>query len=131
MTNEQRSNLITQACSARTNAHAPYSHFAVGAALLTETGEVFVGVNVENASFGLTICAERVAFGTAIAAGYRKFQALAVATPGGHSPCGACRQVAVEFCDNLAVLLIDTDSPDHVTETDIQTLLPGRFDFPQ
>lgn len=131
MTNEQRSNLITQACSARTNAYAPYSHFAVGAALLTETGEVFVGVNVENASFGLTICAERVAFGTAIAAGYRKFQALAVATSGGHSPCGACRQVAVEFCDKLAVLLIDTDSPDHVTETDIQTLLPGRFDFPQ
>lgn len=127
MTNDQRSNLIRLACEARQHAHAPYSHFRVGAALLTESGEIIVGCNVENASYGLTMCAERVAFGTAIALGHRRFQALAVATPGGHSPCGACRQVAAEFCDDLPVLLIDADQLDRTAETNLQELLPGRF----
>jgi cytidine deaminase len=125
----ERAKLIKAACEARQKAHAPYSKFLVGAALLTESGEIIVGSNVENASYGLTICAERVAFGTAIASGHRRFQALAVATAGGHAPCGACRQVASEFCDDLLVLLLDAECPDRVIETRLAELLPGRFVF--
>ncbi len=131
MTDDQRSELIRLACEARKNAHAPYSKFLVGAALLTESGEIISGCNVENASYGLTICAERVAFSTAVAAGHRRFQALAIATPGGHPPCGACRQFAAEFCDDLPILLIDSDRPAHVSENNLRELLPGRFEFPQ
>lgn len=129
MTNDQRSDLIRLACEARKNAHAPYSKFLVGAALLTEFGEIICGCNVENASFGLTICAERVAFSTAIAAGHRRFRALAIATSGGHPPCGACRQFAAEFCEDLPILLIDCDQPDQVSESNLRVLLPGRFEF--
>ena len=130
MTDLERTELIAHACSVRKQAHAPYSKFLVGAALLTETGQYIVGSNIENASYGLTICAERVAFGTAITAGHRRFQALAIATSGGHAPCGACRQVASEFCDDLPILLIDADHPDRVVETSLAQLLPGRFVFP-
>jgi cytidine deaminase len=84
---------------------------------------------VENASYGLTICAERSAVTSAIAAGEKDWLAMAVATPGGHSPCGACRQVIVEFAPNLPILLVDSDHPDKVVETDMTTLLPGRFVF--
>ena len=80
--------LLNEARNATKHSYAPYSRFLVGAALLTESGEIVCGCNVENASYGLTICAERVAFGTAIAAGHRQFQALAIATSGGHPPCG-------------------------------------------
>ena len=131
MTNDQRCKLIRHAREVRTNAHAPYSKFLVGAALLTESGEFISGCNVENASYGLTICAERVALSTAIAAGHRRFQALAIATPGGHPPCGACRQFAAEFCDDLPILLVDSDQSDHVSESNLRELLPGRFEFPQ
>ena len=127
MTASERSDLIRRACEARQNAHAPYSKFLVGAAVLTESGEIISGCNVENASYGLTICAERVAIGTAIAAGHRRFQALAIATSGGHSPCGACRQFAAEFCESLLVLLIDTDHPERIAESNLRELLPGRF----
>ena len=130
MTEHERTNLIAQACAARQTAHAPYSKFSVGAALLTESGEIILGSNIENASYGLTICAERVAFGTAITSGHRRFQALAVATVGGHAPCGACRQVASEFCDELLGLLIDADRPERIVEATLAELLPGRFVFP-
>lgn len=130
MTDLERTELIAHACSVRKHAHAPYSKFLVGAALLTESGEYIVGSNIENASFGLTICAERVAFGTAITGGHRRFQALAIATSGGHAPCGACRQVASEFCDDLPILLIDADHSDRVVETSLAQLLPGQFVFP-
>ena len=129
MTDHQRSDLIRSACEARTNAHAPYSKFLVGAALLTESGEIVCGCNVENASYGLTICAERVALSTAVACGHRRFQALAIATSGGHPPCGACRQFAAEFCDDLPILLIDSDQPDRVSESNLRELLPGRFEL--
>lgn len=129
MTTAERSELIRLACEARTQAHAPYSKFLVGAALLTESGEIVCGCNVENASYGLTICAERVAFAAAIAAGHRRFQALALATSGGRTPCGACRQFAAEFCEDLPILLIDSDQPDRVSETTLCELLPGRFEF--
>ena len=127
MTASDQSDLIRHACEARQRAHAPYSKFLVGAALITDSGEIISGCNVENASYGLTICAERVVFGTAVAAGHRRFQALAIATSGGHPPCGACRQFAAEFCEGLLILLIDADHPDRITETNLHDLLPGRF----
>lgn len=92
--------LLARAAQALESAHAPYSRFRVGAALLAADGAVFVGCNVENASYGLTICAERVAVATAVAAGKREFAAMAIVAAGGTVPypCGACRQVLAEFC---------------------------------
>jgi cytidine deaminase len=138
LTAQQRKKLIQASCDIRKQAHAPYSKFQVGAALLTASGKIFTGCNVENASYGLTNCAERTAIFTAVAAGEGKtgkknnWVAMAVATPGGHSPCGACRQVLVEFAPELPILLVDSDKPnaaDGVHETDMKTLLPGRFIF--
>jgi cytidine deaminase len=98
--------LIEAAWQTRDRAHAPYSKFHVGAALLAG-GRVFTGCNVENLSFGLSMCAERVAVGTAIAAGSRKIEAVAVVADTGVpiSPCGACRQVLAEFGDPLICLV--------------------------
>jgi len=91
--------LVNEAWQAREKAYAPYSNFAVGAALLATDGRVFIGCNVENISYGLTNCAERVAIGAAVAAGVREFLAVAVVADTGVpiSPCGACRQVLAEF----------------------------------
>jgi cytidine deaminase len=130
ITAEQRQALIATACDIRKHSHAPYSKFHVGAALLTATGEIIAGCNVENASYGLTICAERAAIFTAIAAGKRQWLAMAIATPGGFTPCGACRQVIAEFAPDLPILLVDGDNPGSVQETDMQTLLPGKFTLP-
>lgn len=97
--------LAARAWGAREKAYSPYSKFAVGAALATENGEIFVGCNIENASFGLTICAERVAVGAAVAAGFRKFSAIALAaeTEEAVAPCGACRQFLAEFNPSLQI----------------------------
>jgi cytidine deaminase len=121
------SNLIDAAIQVRDNAHAPYSQFQVGAAVLTASGEVFAGCNVENASYGLTICAERVAVGSAVAAGHKEIIAVAVATSGGHSPCGACRQVLSEFGPAMEVILIDADDPTQTRTTTLAALLPEQF----
>ncbi|MFT7303372.1 MAG: cytidine deaminase, partial [Akkermansiaceae bacterium] len=110
----------------RGNSYSPYSNFAVSAALLTESGKVFTGVNVENASYGLTICAERVAIATAVAAGEKEFQTIAVVVKGGGSPCGACRQVLNEFAPNLRVLMADEDGKLVRTST-LGELLPEAF----
>lgn len=95
--------LLSVAWQVRENAHAPYSRFSVGAALLAEDGRIFAGCNVENISFGLTVCAERAAVFAAVAAGARRFRALAVVSDSREpvSPCGACRQVLAEFCEEL------------------------------
>lgn len=91
--------LVEHARSARRHAYAPYSGYAVGAAVLTSDGRIFGGCNVENAAYGSTVCAERVALWTAVAAGARRVVAAAVVTPGGGTPCGCCRQVLIEFGD--------------------------------
>ena len=130
MNKNHRDTLITSALNARERAYAPYSKFPVGAALLSTTGEIFVGCNVENASYGLTICAERAAFTAAVAAGRQRFEALVVTTSGGHAPCGACRQFAAEFCEDLLILLVDADEESHVVEVRLRDLLPGMFSLP-
>lgn len=118
--------LIAKALEVRGNSYSPYSNFAVSAALLTVAGKVFTGVNVENASYGLTICAERVAIATAVAAGEKEFQTIAVVVKGGGSPCGACRQVLNEFAPDLRVLMADEDGKLVKTST-LGELLPDAF----
>jgi cytidine deaminase len=127
ITAEQRQQLIDAALRTRQQAYAPYSKFSVGAAILSEDGQIFAGCNVENVSFGLTNCAERTAIFAAVAAGHRQFAALAVATDGGYSPCGACRQVLAEFSDDLPILIVDARSEGHVNEVGLAELLPLRF----
>ncbi|MCX6998388.1 MAG: cytidine deaminase [Kiritimatiellaeota bacterium] len=104
----QRTRLLDAAERAQRNAHAPYSHYRVGAAVLTDGGKIYAGCNVENASYGLTICAERVAVGAALAAGARRVRAAAVIADGPDVPypCGACRQVLAEFAADDAPLLV-------------------------
>lgn len=119
--------LIEQALEVRKRAYAPYSNYQVGAALRGASGAVYTGCNVENASYGLTQCAERAAITAAVAAGEREFAALALATAGGGMPCGACRQVIAEFCRSLPIMIVDADDPACRVVTDIEALLPGRF----
>ena len=120
--------LVERARASRKNAYAPYSGFAVGAALLAKNGEIYSGANVENASYGLAICAERSAVASAVTAGQREFAAIAVAGPDSVAtvPCGACRQVLSEFNPSLVVLYT---TPDGVSSTTLDQLLPLRFDF--
>jgi cytidine deaminase len=119
--------LIAAAMAARRNAHAPYSKFRVGAALLTKSGKVYTGVNVENASYGLTNCAERVAIGKAVSEGHRKFQAIAVAAPSASlSPCGACRQVLAEFGE-MVVICADSRNTKRLQIHLLSELLPHTF----
>jgi cytidine deaminase len=102
----QYNNLIQAASEARRQAYAPYSDFAVGAAVQCKSGNVFVGSNIENISYGLTLCAERIAIGSAVAAGEREFVAIAVVadTTEPIVPCGACRQFLAEFAPNLIIV---------------------------
>lgn len=124
---EDQQRLIQEALEARRFAHAPYSHFAVGAAVLAEDGRVFRGVNVENSSYGLTICAERVAVAAAIASGATGFAALAVATDGGHTPCGACRQFLAEWGVDVTVLCVDVAGAAPPKQYLLRDLLPDAF----
>jgi len=118
--------LIDLAKGASEQAYAPYSKFHVGAALLGKSGKVYPGCNVENASYGLTNCAERVAIGTAVSCGEREFSAIAISVRGGGSPCGACRQVLNEFAPKLRVLLSDEHGR-LVREMTLDQLLPEAF----
>jgi cytidine deaminase len=99
--------LVTAALAVRRRAYAPYSRFRVGAALLARDGAIYSGCNVENASYGLTICAERNAVAHAVAMGARAFDAVVIATENGVAPCGACRQVLAEFNPQMTVILVD------------------------
>jgi len=117
--------LMEAAERARSRAHAPYSHFTVGAALLTRRGTIVTGCNVENASYGLTICAERVAVFNAVAAGERDFVAIAVAAGAAAAPCGACRQVLGEFAPRLDVYFRGAGG--RVVKRRLDQLLPEAF----
>jgi len=118
--------LVRLALEARERAYAPYSEHAVGCAVLTPGGEVFVGCNVENASYGLTVCAERVALFAAITAGERQVAALAVASGPGAAMCGACRQVLAEFADaGTRIYLADAEGS--YRERGLADLLPEAF----
>jgi cytidine deaminase len=117
--------LIARAALAQEYAYAPYSNYRVGAALLTGSGRVYLGSNVENAVYSLTICAERVAVVKAISEGEKKFEAMAVVTSNGGSPCGACRQVLREFALKLPIYIADAEGS--FRETSVAELLPDSF----
>jgi cytidine deaminase len=119
--------LVGAALEARRRAHAPYSGFHVGAAVRAGSGRVYAGCNVENASFGLTVCAERVAIWKAVSEGEREFQALAVTTSTGATPCGACRQVMAEFGRDMTILVADAQGC--VWPTSLRALLPNAFPY--
>jgi len=121
------SQLITAALDSRKRSIATYSKFRVGAALLTDEGEIITGANVESASYGLSCCAERVALFKALTDGHHIFQALAIASPGGAAPCGACRQLIAEYTKDTKILLIDSNSHENPKSTRISELLPVAF----
>jgi cytidine deaminase len=117
--------LLEAATRAREHAYAPYSRYAVGAAVLAAGGRIHTGANVENASSGLTVCAERVAIWKAVSEGDRALEALAVVTGNRAAPCGACRQVLHEFAPRARILLGGVDGT--VQELELQDLLPRPF----
>lgn len=126
LTDELRQKLIETALIARQWAYAPYSNYKVGAAVLTASGRIYDGVNVESAAYPTSICAERVAIFKAVSEGERQFIAIAVATKNGGAPCGGCRQVISEF--GLETLVIIADGEGNVVqEISISDLLPGAF----
>jgi cytidine deaminase len=126
LTDEERQALIDLANEARRRAYAPYSNYPVGAALRTKSGKVFTGVNVENAAYPTTMCAERTAVFTAVTAGEREFEVIAVTTENGGTPCGSCRQVLAEFGLDTVVLIADGEG-ELLQETTVNNLLPGAF----
>lgn len=128
ITSDIRDKLIAAACAAQPRAYAPYSRFTVGAALLADDGQFYTGVNVENASYGLTVCAERNAIGAMALAGGRRVLALAVCTANGVTPCGACRQVLNEFApEEGEVPVWIVDGAGDVRQTTLAALLPESF----
>lgn len=117
--------LIARAALAQEYAYVPYSNYPVGAALLTRSGRVYLGANVENAVYSLTVCAERTAVFKAVSDGEREFEAIAVVTDNGASPCGACRQVLREFAPDLPIYIADADG--NYRQTSVAELLPDSF----
>ena len=124
--NDQR-RLVKAALAARKRAIAPYSKFQVGAALLTRKGEIIGGANVESASYGLTCCAERVALFKALTEGKKDFIAVAVVAHGAVSPCGACRQLLIEYAPKAEVFVADPATPKDIRRYTVVELLPAAF----
>jgi len=122
-----RDELLKMAVKARNNAYAPYSHFKVGATILTKNGKVYSGCNIENSSYGASICAERVALFKAVSEGEKEFLAIAIATDTKKPvmPCGICRQVLSEFAPNLKIYAINIDGK--VKEALLDQILPDAF----
>jgi cytidine deaminase len=126
LTIEEKQSLIDLANAARQRAYAPYSNYPVGAALRTKTGRMYTGVNVENAAYPHTMCAERVAIFKAISDGEKEFEVISVVTDNGGSPCGGCRQVMAEFALDMIVLMADGNGK-LIKETTVSELLPEAF----
>jgi cytidine deaminase len=122
--NDIRKNLIKEAISAQNKAYSPYSKFQVGAAIITKDGKIFTGCNIENSSYGLTICAERVALFKAVSEGHLDFEAIAISSSSGKPtfPCGACRQVLAEFNNKMKIYLVNDDKTYNLSD-----LLPHSF----
>lgn len=126
LTTQEKQSLIDLANAARAHAYVPYSSYPVGAALRTKTGRIYTGVNVENAAYPQTMCAERVAIFKAVSEGEKEFDVIVVVTDNGGSPCGGCRQVMAEFgLDTVVVLADGNGSP--VKESTVGELLPEAF----
>jgi cytidine deaminase len=126
LTIQEKQALIDLANTARQRAYAPYSNYPVGAALRTKTGRIFTGVNVENAAYPQTMCAERVAIFKAVSEGGKEFEVISVVTDNGGSPCGGCRQVLAEFGLDTIVLMAD-GSGKLLKEITVKELLPEAF----
>ena len=123
---EQKIDLVRIASQVRKWAYTPYSNYQVGAAVLTDSGRIYDGVNIENAAFPVTVCAERTAIFKAVSNGERKFQAIAVVTKDGGTPCGSCRQVMAEFSPEMLVIMAD-ENGQITAEKKLSDLLPGAF----
>lgn len=125
---ETEKELVERATKVRELAYAPYSNFKVGAAVRTKDGKIYTGCNVESASYGLTVCAERVAIWKAVSEGEREFTEIAVVadTPELTPPCGACRQIIWEFCQNIPVILANPKGDTEIVQ--MKELLPRAFD---
>jgi cytidine deaminase len=126
LTKQEKQDLVDLANTARQRAYAPYSNYPVGSALRTKTGRIFTGVNVENAAYPQTMCAERIAIFKAVSEGEKEFEVITVVTNNGGSPCGGCRQVMAEFGLDTIVILAD-GAGKIVEETTVKKLLPGAF----
>jgi len=126
LTKQEKQSLIDLANVARERAYVPYSNYPVGAALRTTTGKIYTGVNVENAAYPQTMCAERIAIFKAVSEGEMEFEAISVVTNNGGSPCGGCRQVMAEFGLDTIVLMADRNG-NIVKEITVKELLPEAF----
>jgi cytidine deaminase len=126
LTKQEKQALIDLANTARQRAYVPYSNYPVGAALRTKTGRLYTGVNVENAAYPQTMCAERVAIFKAVSEGEKDFEVITVVTDNGGSPCGGCRQVMAEFGLDTIVILADGNGK-LIKETTVKELLPDAF----
>lgn len=126
LNNQEKQALVDLANTARSRAYVPYSNYAVGSSLRTKSGRIFTGVNVENAAYPQTMCAERVAMFKAVSEGEKEFEVITVVTDNGGSPCGGCRQVMAEFGMDTIVILADGKGK-IVQETTVEGLLPGAF----
>lgn len=126
LTQNEKQSLVDLANTARQRAYAPYSKYHVGAALRTKTGRIFTGVNIENAAYPHTMCAERVAIFKAVSEGEKEFEVIAVATDNGGSPCGGCRQVLAEFGLDT-IVLIANGAGELMKEMTVKELLPEAF----
>jgi len=126
LNDKMRIKLVQAAAKVRDKAYSPYSNYPVGSALLAESGCIYEGVNIENAAFPTSICAERVALFKAVSEGERKFKAIAVVTSNGGTPCGSCRQALSEFGLDIQVIIADIEGR-VLSEMSIADLLPGAF----
>ena len=126
LTEKEKNELVSKAFRASKNSYSPYSGYKIGAAIMTDERRIFTGTNIENSTYGATVCAERVALFKAVSEGYRSFSAIAVASEDVFPvPCGICRQVIAEFCNDITVLVAEEKGK--YREYSLSELLPDRF----